>query len=87
MIVFDRIMDSFIENSAVFDEMLNTVLGLSTLPSTYPLKQEKSFPLTKTQMTTNATSTNKNGRETCKRLFESGTYEDPRLIYDVRRLM
>lgn len=31
------------------------------------------------------TSTNyKNGRDVGKRLFESGTLKDPRLIYDVR---
>jgi len=68
------------ENPAVFDDMLNTVLGLpkkgvSVLPQTYPSKREKP----PTQITTNTTTI----RETGKRLFESGTYKDPRLIYDV----
>jgi hypothetical protein len=67
------------ENPAVFDEMLNTVLGLpkkgiSALPQTYPEKREKP----PTPITTNITT----GRDTGKRLFESGTYRDPRLIYD-----
>ncbi|CAF2829261.1 unnamed protein product [Rotaria sp. Silwood2] len=78
------------ENSAVFDEMLNTVLGLpkkgvSTLPQMYPSKQEKSTPLVQTQMTTNTMTMNKTGRDIGKRLFESGTYKDPRLIYDVNK--
>jgi hypothetical protein len=72
--------------------MLNTVLGLpkkgvSTLPQTYPSSssssREKSTPFTQTQMTTNPVTPNKTGRDTGKRLFESGTYKDPRLIYDV----
>lgn len=75
-----------IENPAVFDEMLNTVLGLpkkgvSTLPQLYPYKREKpSTPLVPTQIATNIAT----GRDVGKRLFESGTYKDPRLIYDVR---
>ena len=65
--------------------MLNTVLGLpkkgvSALPQTFPFKREKTNPLVPTQMTTNTTIT---GRDIGKRLFESGTYKDPRLIYDV----
>lgn len=66
--------------------MLNTVLGLpkkgvSTLPQTHPYKREKpTTPLVPTQITTNITT----GREVGKRLFESGTYKDPRLVYDVR---
>ena len=77
---FSLIFD-FVENPAVFDEMLNTVLGLpkkgvSALPQAYPSKREKATPLNPTQITTN-------GREVGKRLFESGTYKDPRLIYDV----
>jgi len=31
----------------------------------------------------NTTGVNNTGRDTGKRLFESGTYKDPRLIYDV----
>ena len=59
--------------------MLNTVLGLpkkgiSALPQAYPSKREKPTPIT-----TNAAAEH----ETGKRLFESGTYKDPRLIYDV----
>ena len=46
--------------------------------------REKSAPLVPTQMTTNNTSMHKNNRDIGKRLFESGTYKDPRLIYDVR---
>ena len=74
----------FLENPAVFDDMLNTVLGLpkkgvSALPQTFPSKREKSTPLVPTQITTNTTTE----REVGKRLFESGTYKDPRLIYDV----
>lgn len=62
--------------------MLNTVLGLpkkgvNALPQTFPLKREKPDPLVPTQITTNT------GRDIGKRLFESGTYKDPRLIYDV----
>ncbi|CAF3725054.1 unnamed protein product [Rotaria sp. Silwood1] len=75
------------ENSAIFDDMLNTVLGLpkkgvSTLPQMYPFKQEKSTPLIQTQITMNKT-----GQDIGKRLFESGTYKDPRLIYDVNKLI
>lgn len=67
--------------------MLNTVLGLpkkgvSTLPQSYPIKREKPTPLIPTQITTN-TST---GRDIGKRLFEGGTFKDPRLIYDVSLL-
>lgn len=62
--------------------MLNTVLGLpkkgvSALPQNFPSKREKPTPL----VTSNPNTTN--GREVGKRLFESGTYKDPRLIYDV----
>jgi hypothetical protein len=68
--------------------MLNTVLGLpkkgvSTLPQTYPAKRERPTPLVQSQLTTNTTANNKPGRDIGKRLFESGTYKDPRLIYDV----
>ncbi|CAF1338541.1 unnamed protein product [Adineta steineri] len=79
------------ENPAVFDDMLNTVLGLpkkgvrSQTPTNSSSFQnrDKSTPLTQTQMPTNNTSTgNKTGRDVGKRLFESGTYKDPRLIYD-----
>jgi len=78
----------YLENPGVFDEMLNTVLGLpkkgvSTLPQTYASKREKPTPLVQTNMTTNTSTTNKTGRDIGKRLFESGTYKDPRLIYDV----
>jgi hypothetical protein len=64
--------------------MLNTVLGLpkkgvSTLPQTYASKREKPTP----SVQTNTSTTNKTGRDIGKRLFESGTYKDPRLIYDV----
>jgi hypothetical protein len=64
--------------------MLDTVLGLprkgvSALPQIYPSKREKPPPLIPTQITTNTTA----GREIGKRLFESGTFKDPRLIYDV----
>lgn len=45
--------------------------------------REKSTPLIQTQMTSNTTIVNKNGRDVGKRLYESGTYKDPRLIYDV----
>jgi hypothetical protein len=45
--------------------------------------REKSTPLIQTQMATNTTTSNKTGRDIGKRLFESGTYKDPRLIYDV----
>jgi hypothetical protein len=79
----------YLENPPVFDEMLNTVLGLpkkgvSTLPQIYPSKREKSTPLIQTQMTTNPKAINKAGQDIGKRLFESGTYKDPRLLYDVR---
>jgi hypothetical protein len=65
--------------------MLNTVLGLpkkgvSALPQTFPSKREKPTPLIPTQIATNTTATD---RDIGKRLFESGTYKDPRLIYDV----
>ncbi|CAF4737167.1 unnamed protein product [Rotaria socialis] len=75
------------ENPVMFDEMLNTVLGLSkkgisALPQAYPYKYEKPAPLVQTQLTTNTTALNKNGRDIGKRLFESGTFKDPRLIYD-----
>jgi hypothetical protein len=45
--------------------------------------REKSTPFTQTQMATNTTIINKAGQDVGKRLFESGTYKDPRLIYDV----
>jgi len=45
--------------------------------------REKSTPLVQTQMTANTITANKTGRDVGKRLFESGTYKDPRLIYDV----
>jgi hypothetical protein len=45
--------------------------------------REKSTPLTQTQMAANTMTGNKTGRNVGKRLFESGTYKDPRLIYDV----
>lgn len=77
---------SLLENPAVFDDMLNTVLGLpkkgvAALYHTNPLKREKTNPLAPTQVTTNTTTVHESG----KRLFESGTYQDPRLIYDVSR--
>lgn len=80
----------YLENPVIFDEMLNTVLGLpkkgvSALPQAYPSKQEKSVPLIQTQLTANTTTNHKAGREVGKRLFESGIYKDPRLIYDVSR--
>jgi hypothetical protein len=61
--------------------MLNTVLGLpkkgvSALPQSYPIKREKPAPLIPTNTST--------GQDIGKRLFESGTYKDPRLVYDVR---
>lgn len=64
--------------------MLNTVLGLpkkgvAALHQTNPLKREKTNPLAPKQMPTNTTTV----RDSGKRLFESGTYQDPRLIYDV----
>ena len=69
--------------------MLNTVLGLpkkgvSVLPQTFPTKREKPTPLIQPQIATSTTTTNKHGRDIGKRLFESGTYKDPRLLYDVR---
>ncbi|CAF0981224.1 unnamed protein product [Adineta ricciae] len=75
------------ESPAVLDEMLNTVLGLpkkgvSILPQTFPTKREKPTPLIQPQITASTTTTNKNGRDIGKRLFESGTYKDPRLLYD-----
>ncbi|CAF1624669.1 unnamed protein product [Rotaria magnacalcarata] len=75
------------ENPVMFDEMLNTVLGLpkkgiSALPQAYQSKYEKPAPLVQTQLITNTTALNKNGRDIGKRLFESGTLKDPRLIYD-----
>lgn len=75
----------------MFDDMLNTVLGLpkkgvSTLPQMSSSKHEKSTPLSQTQITTNTKAMNKPGRDIGKRLFESGTYKDPRLIYDVNKL-
>jgi hypothetical protein len=39
--------------------------------------------LTQAQISTNTTGVNKTGRDVGKRLFESGTYKDPRLLYDV----
>jgi hypothetical protein len=77
-----------LENPAIFDDMLNTVLGLpkkgvSALPQTFPTSREKLTPLVQTQMTTNTKTIKKNGRDIGKRLFESGTFKDPRLIYDV----
>ncbi|CAF0782207.1 unnamed protein product [Adineta ricciae] len=72
------------ENPAVFDDMLNTVLGLpkkgvATQPSTYSSSlpsREQTTPLNQTAIN------HKNGRDVGKRLFESGTLKDPRLIYD-----
>lgn len=66
--------------------MLNTVLGLpkkgvGALPQTFPVRREKTNPLVPTQVTSNTT-----GRDIGKRLFESGTYKDPRLIYDVSEM-
>jgi hypothetical protein len=45
--------------------------------------RDKPTPLAQTQMTTNVTAVKKTGRDVGKRLFESGTYQDPRLVYDV----
>ena len=78
-ILIEIILFDNLENPAAFDEMLNTVLGLpkkgvSALPQSYPSKREKPTPLIPTTTT---------GRDIGKRLFESGTYKDPRLIYDV----
>ncbi|CAF0955789.1 unnamed protein product [Rotaria sordida] len=74
------------ENATIFDDMLNTVLGLPKKGvTTLSYKQEKSTPLIQTQMTTNTITMNKTGRDIGKRLFESGTYKDPRLIYDGSR--
>lgn len=68
--------------------MLNTVLGLpkkgaATLPQAYSSNRDRSTPLAQTQMTANQTTPNKPIRDIGKRLFESGTYKDPRLLYDV----
>jgi hypothetical protein len=38
---------------------------------------------TQPQINLNTTTINKTERDIGKRLFESGTYKDPRLIYDV----
>ena len=66
--------------------MLNTVLGLpkkaAPAPSSFS-NREKSTPLLPTQMTTNTAAVHKTGRDVGKRLFESGTFKDPRLLYDV----
>ena len=45
--------------------------------------REKPTPLAQTQMTTNTATVKKTVPDIGKRLFESGTYKDPRLIYDV----
>lgn len=47
--------------------------------------REKATPLTQTQISANTTTANKVGNDVGKRLFESGTYKDPRLIYDVSK--
>ncbi|CAF2399841.1 unnamed protein product [Rotaria sp. Silwood2] len=78
------------ENPAVFDDMLNTVLGLpkkgvptqAQTSSSSSQNREKTTPLSQTQITTNTTTVTKIGQDVGKRLFESGTYKDPRLIYD-----
>ncbi|CAF4889408.1 unnamed protein product [Rotaria magnacalcarata] len=78
------------ENPAVFDDMLNTVLGLPKKgvtippPPPYPSSQsrEKLTPLAQAQISTNTIAVNNLGNDIGKRLFESGTYKDPRLIYD-----
>ncbi|CAF3569819.1 unnamed protein product [Rotaria sordida] len=79
------------ENPPEFDDMLNTVLGLPKKgvttqvqinPSSTSQNHEKSTPLAQTQIATNTTTINKLGQDIGKRLFESGTYKDPRLIYD-----
>lgn len=80
-----------LENPAVFDDMLNTVLGLpkkgtATLPQTVSSNRDRSIPFTQTQISTNPTTPNKPVRDVGKRLFESGTYQDPRLLYDVNTL-
>ena len=68
--------------------MLNTVLGLpkkgdSTLPQNHSSNRGRSTPSTQTPMTANPTTPNKPVRDVGKRLFESGTFKDPRLLYDV----
>ncbi|UJR36375.1 hypothetical protein I4U23_029099 [Adineta vaga] len=81
------------ENPAIFDDMLNTVLGLpkkgvGTLPSSNPStlsSRDKSTPLNQTLMSINTSTNNQNGPDVGKRLFESGTLKDPRLIYDGSR--
>ncbi|CAM4899131.1 unnamed protein product [Rotaria socialis] len=82
------------ENPAVFDDMLNTVLGLPKKgvttppppppPPPYPSSQsrEKLTPLAHAQISANTIAVNNLGNDIGKRLFESGTYKDPRLIYD-----
>lgn len=45
--------------------------------------RERVPPLLPAQMITNNVNSHKSDREIGKRLFESGTYKDPRLIYDV----
>ena len=73
--------------------MLDTVLGLrkkgvATLPQTNPTaipqSRDKSTPFTVAASSTNPAGGQKVDRDVGKRLFESGTYKDPRLVYDVR---
>lgn len=68
--------------------MLNTVLGLpkkgtATLSQTNSSNRDRAIPFTQTQISSNPTVPNKPVRDVGKRLFESGTYKDPRLLYDV----
>jgi len=50
---------------------------------TFSSSRAKPTPLTQTQISTNTSTGNKPERDVGKRLFESGTYKDSRLIYDV----
>jgi hypothetical protein len=82
-----------LENPAEFDDMLDTVLGLrkkgvATLPQTHPTvpsqSRDKPTPFTSATNPANSGGVQKVERDVGKRLFESGTYKDPRLVYDVR---
>lgn len=73
--------------------MLDTVLGLrkkgvATLSQTHPVapsqSRDKPTPFTAATNSANPANVQKVERDVGKRLFESGTYKDPRLVYDVR---
>jgi len=70
------------ENPVNAEDMYNTVLGLPKKSTGSTFSRERPTPLVQTQMATNTSSLHKANRDIGKRLFESGTLKDPRLIYD-----